>query len=113
MNNPSPHPDTAKPLRLLPLDADGFVIDPLLWSPGMSRAIARRDNMRLTPEHWWIIHSMREHYLASGAIPPASHICRSQGLDRYAVRRLFGSCREAWRVAGLPNPGTEVLNYMN
>lgn len=113
MTNATPQPTSAKPRRQLPLDADGFVIDPQLWSPGMSRAIARRDNMRLTPEHWWIIHSMREHHLASGAIPPASHICRSQGLDRHAVRRLFGSCREAWRVAGLPNPGTEALTYMN
>lgn len=113
MTDLTPQPAIAKPRRELPLDADGFVIDPQLWSPGMSRAIAKRNNMRLTPEHWWIIYAMREHHLASGAIPPVSHICRSQGLDRQAVRRLFGSCREAWRVAGLPSPGTEALIYMN
>ncbi|MEY6433105.1 TusE/DsrC/DsvC family sulfur relay protein [Thioalkalicoccus limnaeus] len=109
----TPSLGTESPPRQLPLDADGFVVDPQLWSPGMSRAIARRDNLRLTPEHWQIIYSLREHHLASGSIPPVSHICRGQGLDRHAVRRLFGSCREAWRVAGLPNPGTEVLTYMN
>jgi tRNA 2-thiouridine synthesizing protein E len=113
MTNATQSLASPKPLRQLPLDADGFVIDPHLWSPGMSRAIARRDNMRLTPEHWSIIYFMREHHLASGAIPPVSHVCRAQGLDRQAVRRLFGSCRDAWRIAGLPNPGTEVLAYMN
>jgi TusE/DsrC/DsvC family sulfur relay protein len=101
-----------KPPRQLPLDADGFVVDPELWSPGMARAIARQDDLRLTPEHWSIIYGLRERSLAHGSIPPASLVCRSQGLDRNAVRRLFGSCREAWRVAGLPHPGEEALNYM-
>jgi TusE/DsrC/DsvC family sulfur relay protein len=103
----------AKPRRLLPLDADGFVIDPRLWSPGMARAIARLDDLRLTPEHWAIVYCMRERHLASGAIPSASLICRSQGLDRNAVRRLFGSCRDAWRIAGLPYPGEEALAHMS
>jgi tRNA 2-thiouridine synthesizing protein E len=41
-----------------------------------------------------------------------SQICRTHGMDRKAVQRLFGSCRQAWRVAGLPNPGEEALSYM-
>lgn len=101
-----------KPRRVLPLDAEGFVIDAALWSPGMARAIARLDDLRLTPEHWAIVYSLRERRLASGAIPPSLSICRSQGLDRHAVRRLFGSCRTAWRIAGLPHPGEEALSHM-
>jgi TusE/DsrC/DsvC family sulfur relay protein len=104
---------TAKPKRVLPLDADGFVVDPELWSPGMARAIARLNDLRLTPEHWAIVYGMRERHMASGAIPPVSSVCRSQGLDRHAVRRLFGSCREAWRIAGLPHPGDEALSHMS
>lgn len=106
------HP-SAKPKRVLPLDADGFVIDAALWSPGMARAIARHDDLRLTPEHWAILYGMRERHLASGAIPPVSSVCRAQGLDRQSVRRLFGSCREAWRIAGLPHPGDEALAHMS
>jgi TusE/DsrC/DsvC family sulfur relay protein len=113
MTNASPQTSAPKPLRPLPVDAAGFVIDPQLWSPGMARAIARLDDLRLTPEHWSIVYYLRERHLAAGAIPSVSQVCRSQGLDRNAVRRLFGSCREAWRVAGLPNPGEEALIYMN
>ena len=47
-----------------------------------------------------------------GSLPPMSQICRTHGMDRKAVQRLFGSCRQAWRVAGLPNPGEEALSYM-
>jgi TusE/DsrC/DsvC family sulfur relay protein len=113
MIDATPHALAAKARRPLPLDGAGFVIDPGLWSPGMARAIARFDDLRLTPEHWSILYCMREHHLATGAIPPASLICRSQGLDRNATRRLFGSCRQAWRIAGLPYPGEEALSHMS
>jgi tRNA 2-thiouridine synthesizing protein E len=33
-------------------------------------------------------------------------------MDKHAVQRLFGGCRAAWRIAGLPNPGDEALSYM-
>jgi TusE/DsrC/DsvC family sulfur relay protein len=112
MTNATPHTLSAKPPRPLPLDAEGFVVDSTLWSPGMARAIARLDDLRLTPEHWNIVYYLRERHLASGAIPSVSQICRSQGLDRSAVRRLFGSCREAWRISGLPYPGEEALTHM-
>jgi tRNA 2-thiouridine synthesizing protein E len=112
MANATPQTPAPKALRPLPLDAEGFMIDPELWSPGMTRGIARLDDLRLTPERWSIIYYLRERHLASGAIPSVSQVCRSQGLDRNAVRRLFGSCRQAWRVAGRPNPGEEALTYM-
>lgn len=101
-----------KTKRILPLDADGFVVDPALWSPGMARVIARQEEIRLTPEHWAILHELRKRHLASGAIPPAFLVCRCLGLDRKAARRLFGSCRTVWRIAGLPYPGEEVLAHM-
>jgi hypothetical protein len=39
-------------------------------------------------------------------------ICRAAGLDRHKAHKLFGSCRNLWRVAGLPNPGEEAKSYM-
>jgi tRNA 2-thiouridine synthesizing protein E len=99
--------------RPLPMDADGFIVDAELWNPGMARAIARMDDVGpLTKDHWSIIYYLREHRMTYGAIPPVSQICRTHGMDKGAVRNLFGSCREAWRVAGLPHPGEEALSYM-
>lgn len=104
-------PDTAG-TRPLPLDADGFIVDPDLWNPGMARVIARLDGIELTHAHWSVIFYVREHRLTYGAIPPVSQVCRAHGMRRHAVRELFGSCRSAWRIAGLPHPGEEALSYM-
>lgn len=105
---------TAGGPRSLPLDPDGFLIDPELWNPGMARTLARMDDLGpLTKDHWAIIYYLREHRMTYGAIPPVSQICRTHGMDRNAVRTLFGSCRGAWRIAGLPHPGEEALSYMS
>ena len=107
------HQRTPSARRDLPLDGEGFLVDPKLWSRGMARFIARLDGVwPLTPEHWSVIYYMREHRMTYGALPPVSQVCRTHGLDRHAVQRLFGSCRDAWRIAGLPHPGEEALNYM-
>jgi tRNA 2-thiouridine synthesizing protein E len=45
-------------------------------------------------------------------MPYMSRICRIMHLGKHGVQRLFGSCREAWRIAGLPNPGEEAKTYM-
>lgn len=100
--------------RPLPVDAEGFLIDPTLWNPGMARVMAELDEVGpLGPDHWSIIYYLREHRMTYGAIPPVSQICRTHGMERDAVRRLFGSCRQAWRLAGLPHPGDEALSYMS
>lgn len=105
--------ETAKQ-RPLPLDADGFLVDPELWNRGMARVIARLDGIdTLSHQHWSVIYYLREHRLTYGAIPPVSQVCRAHGMSRHAVRELFGSCRTAWRIAGLPHPGEEALSYMS
>ena len=40
-------------------------------------------------------------------------VCRTAHLGKHAVHWLFGGCRSAWRIAGLPNPGEEALSYMS
>lgn len=100
--------------RPLPVDESGFLTDPQLWNQGMARVLARIDGIEpLGPEHWAIIYYLREHHMTYGAIPPASQICRTHGMERHAVHRLFGSCQQAWRIAGLPHPGDEALSYMS
>lgn len=95
-------------------DEDGFLVDPATWTREAARQIAAADGVgRLTPDHWAIIFDLRERYLKSGSLPVMSHICRVHHLKRGAVNELFGGCRRAWRVAGLPNPGEEAKTYMS
>lgn len=38
--------------------------------------------------------------------------CHGMNMEGNCVRRLFGGPVEAWKIAGLPHPGTEALTYM-
>ncbi|NNG12809.1 MAG: sulfite reductase [Halobacteria archaeon] len=95
-------------------DADGFIIDPGLGNEDMSQLIARTDDIgKLTANHWRVIDYLREHFLKNYTIPVIRHICRITRQDPHCVTNLFGEdVKEAWRVAGLPNPGEEAKAYM-
>jgi|WetSurSiteA1Bulk_404760.scaffolds.fasta_scaffold202421_1 TusE/DsrC/DsvC family sulfur relay protein len=94
-------------------DEDGFLTDAHRWTKQTARMIAESDGVGpLGPDHWAIIFYLREHHLTYGSLPPMSQVCRTHHLDRNAVQRLFGGCRQAWRIAGLPNPGEEAKAYM-
>lgn len=95
-------------------DPDGFLLDPARWNKSLARALAHLSGVdELTPRHWAVVYYLREHHLTYGSLPPMSQVCRTQGLDRYAVKSLFGGCLNAWRTAGLPNPGDEARSYMD
>lgn len=94
-------------------DEDGFLTDPHAWDEGMAEWIAREDGIEtLTDAHWQVIRYMRDHYLKFGSLPVARLVCRASHLQRDSIKSLFHSCRGAWRVAGLPNPGEEAKAYM-
>ena len=96
------------------LNPDGFLYNPESWTRTIASAIAHQDGLpELTHDHWVIICALRDHYRQFGtAMPAFSHICNKHHLGRYCVDRLFCSEREAWRVAGLPDPGEEARAYM-
>jgi tRNA 2-thiouridine synthesizing protein E len=97
----------------LPVDEDGFLLDPGQWSERMACLITAMDGRgTLEQDHWAVIYYLREHFLTYGSLPPISQLCNAHGMDKQRVKTLFGSCRAAWRTAGLPNPGSEALAYM-
>ena len=97
----------------LTFDTDGFLTDPAKWNREMAQQLAAEDKLgMLGDEHWAIIQQLRDHYLEHGALLPTSHACRVSKLDPQCVTGLFHGMREAWRIAGLPNPGEEAKSYM-
>lgn len=97
----------------LAFDEDGFLVDPQCWTESAARFIAEIDGVgELAAEHWSVIRFVRDRFLRLGAIPPMRRICRESDLSRDRVKALFGSCRQVWRIAGLPNPGEEAKAYM-
>jgi tRNA 2-thiouridine synthesizing protein E len=107
------HDRFESPQAPLQFDAGGFLADPCNWTAEASRVIAEMDGVGpLGPEHWRVIMHLRFRYLLHCtllSVRRLSEDCEA----RDNVRRLFGSCKTAWRVAGLPDPGEEAKAYMN
>lgn len=103
--------DHARPLPLQ-FDEQGFVVDPCSWTKETSRAIAEMDGIGpLSPDHWRYILFLRYRYLLGCTLMGLRHIAEDcEAAD--SVRKLFGSCHAAWRIAGLPDPGEEAKAKM-
>ena len=99
--------------KLQLLDDEGYLIDPLTWDRSFTEHRAEEANLILTQRHWQLIALIRDKYLRLGALPPMRTVCKAVGLDKYLLKRQFGSCLALWKMAGLPNPGEEARAYMN
>ncbi|HEY9146678.1 MAG TPA: TusE/DsrC/DsvC family sulfur relay protein [Thiobacillus sp.] len=95
-------------------DADGFLLHPEQWNELVANELAESDGIApLTDAHWSVIHTLRRHFLSTGAIAPLRHVCRENHLSPECIPQLFHDTgREAWRLAGLPNPGEEAKTYL-
>ena len=80
----------------------------------MARQLAETRGIgELGATQWLIIDFVRDKYFRLGAMPPMRNMCRKLGVEPEAVKKSFGTCRQLWQVAGLPNPGGEALSYMS
>jgi len=94
-------------------DEDGFLLDGTGWNEEMANRIAQYDGLgRLDACQMEIVRQLRESYERIGAPPSLSHICRLSGMDGDCMHTHFPNAREAWRIAGLPNPGEEAKAYL-
>jgi len=95
-------------------DEDGFLIASDQWTETLAEQLAQAAGVGpLGPDHWMLIHAIRDKYINRGEFPLMRHFCRVLGLRPYAVKGLFGGCRNLWQIAGLPHPGEEAKAYMD
>jgi len=101
------------PITLTFFDADGFMWEPENWDEATARQIARMDGMGdLDEQQITLVRQLRASYERIGALPAWTHVCRLGGFGPDCMTRLFPDAREAWRIAGLPNPGEEAIAYL-
>ncbi|MBJ3815305.1 sulfurtransferase TusE [Shimwellia pseudoproteus] len=94
-------------------DSEGYLKNSAEWSEGLAEAIACRENIVLTPEHWEVVRFVREFYLEFNTSPAirmlvkamANKFGEEKGNSRY-LYRLFpkGPAKQATKIAGLPKP---------
>ncbi|MFO7541481.1 MAG: TusE/DsrC/DsvC family sulfur relay protein [Thiobacillus sp.] len=94
-------------------DPDGFLIDPAMWTESLADRIAQTDGLAALSElQIGLLHALRREFLKHGVVTALSHVCHLTGQSADCLQQLFPNPRQAWRIAGLPNPGEEALAYL-
>ena len=100
--------------QLPPLDEDGLLVDPDDWNESVAKELAHLlDINELSPDHLLVIYALRDYYAKFGVAPSMNNVCHTYKKDALWVHNLFATCLNAWRVAGLPNPGEEAKTYLS
>ena len=102
-------------LTVMALDNQGFLINSMQWSVGIAEQIAHHEGMpRLTEEQWEVISCVREYYLEHTFFPVLHHVCWLKHKPPHTVEKLFdGHQIRVLKIAGLPNPGEEMISYLS
>jgi TusE/DsrC/DsvC family sulfur relay protein len=91
-------------------DAEGYLLDPEMWTEAFAKDVAQAEGIKLTDEHWKIIHFMRDWLAEHGVAPDARHGMKFLAGDREAGRaRMFslfpyGYVKQACKIAGMKKP---------
>ena len=94
-------------------DKDCFFVNPEQWDIALAQRIAHSEDIgEMDDLRQELLLTLRDEFQKFGAVTALSHICHLNGLDADCLHQLFRSPRQAWRIAGLPNPGEEAKAYL-
>ena len=93
-------------LKDVQFNAEGFMLDPLAWSPELAETIAEREAIQLTERHWLVINFARQEFEKNGEAPTLRSITKNSGVDTREMYSLFpgGPAKLAAKLAGLGKP---------
>ncbi|MDH0745232.1 TusE/DsrC/DsvC family sulfur relay protein [Pseudomonas sp. GD03842] len=99
--------------RAIALDKDGNLEDLNDWSHDVAEALAREEDIALTPDHWEILTVLRAFYaqyqLSPATRPLVKYTAQQLGPEKgnsLHLNRLFNGtpAKLAAKLAGLPKP---------
>ena len=99
--------------QAIALDKDGFLVDLQDWSHAAAEALAAREGIPLTADHWEILELLRGFYaefqLSPATRPLIKYVALKLGPDKgnsLHLNRLFKGtpAKLAAKLAGLPKP---------
>lgn len=97
----------------LPLDQDGYLLERQDWSEDVAAALAEREEIDLSAEHWEILYLLRDFYgefqLSPATRPLIKYAALKLGPEKgnsLHLNRLFKGtpAKLAAKLAGLPKP---------
>ena len=94
-------------------DNEGYLKDTTLWNEDVAKHIAELEQIKLSEEHWQVVHFVRNFYEKYDTSPAIRALVKAlqkeygpeKGNSRY-LYRLFpkGPAKIATKLAGLPKP---------
>lgn len=99
--------------KVIQLSEAGWLENLDEWNEGVAHAIAKNENVVLTPEHWDIINEARAYFEENGSVCEPrkfSKIMKDKyGDDRSSSQYIYGLfpyglIKSANKIAGLPRP---------
>ena len=99
--------------RSIPLDKEGYLVNLEDWDPEVAEALAQREGLRLSGEHWEVVHIIRDFHAKRGLSPVMRIMVRlmekecgpDKGNSLYLLRLFPDSpAKLAAKIAGLPRP---------
>lgn len=94
-------------------DPEGYLQDLSLWNQDLAAALAEREGLDLSENHWEVINFLREGYEEAGTVPNmralqkafAKIYGKEKGNSKYLYGLFpYGPAKQACRIAGLPKP---------
>jgi TusE/DsrC/DsvC family sulfur relay protein len=91
------------------LDDDGFLVNIEDWNETVANALSEKEGMgQLTHDQLDVLRFMREYYKKYNFFPILRYVCKNVHQPKNCVNEEFMNPVQAWKIAGLPNPGDEV-----
>ncbi len=98
------------------VDEEGYLIHFEDWNEQVACALAEREGILtscpLTEERMAILRFMRDYFKKFDAFPMIQKVCKDVGQPRSCTYDQFMDPLQAWKIAGLPKPTTEVFAYL-
>ena len=93
-------------LESIALNDEGFILTASDWSEELAVALAEKDGIALTDDHWKIINFCREKAADSGAAPTLRQITKGAGISTKELFQLFpkGPAKKVAKISGLGKP---------
>lgn len=94
-------------------DEEGYLVNLSDWSEEIADAIAKQENVEMTPSHWEVVNFLREYYTEYQIAPAVRVLTKAigktlgpdKGNSKYLYELFpYGPAKQACKIAGLPKP---------
>jgi len=98
------------------VDEEGYLVNFEDWNEKVACALAEREGIAsscpLSAERLAILKFMRGYYKHFNSFPMLRSVCKNVHQSKECTYEQFMDPIQAWKIAGLPKPNTEVFAYL-